>query len=262
MIPPNNSLVKYDNPVLVSRNTDKKTPRARPLKVSPQPPSSPGPVPSPPGTGSGKRTALPPMDAKNAQQTDEILNSILPPREWIENGQLWIQKVSSTPATRLDVVNLQEQLDMRLQQRQARETGICPVRRELYSQCFDELIRQVTINCAERGLLLLRVRDEIRMTIAAYQTLYESSVAFGMRKALQAEQGKADMETKIKELEEEKKELERQVNELKAKCEQIEKRAAEQRAVEEKKHAEEIQFLKRTNQQLKTQLEGIIAPKK
>ena len=30
----------------------------------------------------------------------------------------------------------QEQLDMRLQQRQARETGICPVRRELYSQCF------------------------------------------------------------------------------------------------------------------------------
>lgn len=35
------------------------------------------------------------------------------------------------------------------------------------------------------------------MTIAAYQTLYESSVAFGMRKALQAEQGKADMEKKV-----------------------------------------------------------------
>ena len=46
-------------------------------------------------------------------------------------------------------------------------------------------------------------------------------------------------------------ELERQVNELKAKCEQTEKRAQEQRQVEEKKHAEEIQFLKRTNQQLK-----------
>ena len=44
---------------------------------------------------------------------------------------------------------------------------------------------QVTINCAERGLLLLRVRDQLRMVTAAYQTLYESSVAFGMRKALQ-----------------------------------------------------------------------------
>lgn len=61
----------------------------------------------------------------------------------------------------------------------------------------DELIRQVTINCAERGLLLLRVRDEIRMTIAAYQTLYESSVAFGMRKALDSEKGKADMERQV-----------------------------------------------------------------
>lgn len=56
-----------------------------------------------------------------------------------------------------------------------------------------------------------RVRDEIRMTIAAYQTLYESSVAFGMRKALMAEQGKSDMEQLIKNLEAEKKDLEKQV---------------------------------------------------
>lgn len=55
----------------------------------------------------------------------------------------------------------------------------------------------------------------------------------------------------IDELEADKLELEKQVNELKAKCEQIEKRAQEQRQVEEKKHAEEIQFLKKTNQQLK-----------
>jgi len=137
-----------------------------------------------------------------------------------------------------------------------------PVREELYGQCFDELIRQVTINCAERGLLLLRVRDEIRMTIAAYQTLYESSIAFGMRKALQAEQGKADMEARIKQLEAEKKDLERQVQELKAKAEAIEKREGERRALEEKKHAEEVQFLKRTNAQLKKELETYLSPTK
>ena len=34
-------------------------------------------------------------------------------------------------------------------------------------------------------MLLLRVRDEIQMTLSAYQTLYQSSIAFGMRKALQ-----------------------------------------------------------------------------
>merc|ERR1712100_307958 len=183
------------------------------------------------------------MGKQQLTQTEDILNSILPPREWTEDGQLWVQYVSSTPATRLDVINLQESLDQKLQQRQARETGICPIREELYAQCFDELIRQVTINCAERGLLLLRVRDEIRMTIAAYQTLYESSVAFGMRKALQAEQRKTDMQKKIEELEEEKKDLERQVNELKSKCDAIEKREAERRKADEAKHKEEVEFL-------------------
>jgi dynein light intermediate chain len=49
----------------------------------------------------------------------------------------------------------------------ARESGICPVREELHSQVFDELIREITIDCPERGLLLLRVRDEIKMTIAS-----------------------------------------------------------------------------------------------
>ena len=58
----------------------------------------------------------------------------------------------------------------------------------------------MTINCAERGFLLVRVRDEIKMTVQAYQTLYESSVAYGMRKALQAEQRKAEMLIKMNQL--------------------------------------------------------------
>jgi dynein light intermediate chain len=67
-----------------------------------------------------------------------IYSAVLHCREWTEDGQLWVQYVSSTPATRLEVITLQEQLDNQLQQRQARETGICPVREELYSQCFGE----------------------------------------------------------------------------------------------------------------------------
>ena len=88
------------------------------------------------------------------------------------------------------------------------------VRRELYSQCFDELIRQSTINCVERGLLMLRVRDELKMTLMAYQTLYESSIAFGIRKALKAEQGKAEMESYIQKLELEKAKLDKEVHKI------------------------------------------------
>nr|XP_050844654.1 33 kDa inner dynein arm light chain, axonemal isoform X1 [Vespula vulgaris] len=279
------TLVKYDNPILVTTHPEKI--RKEPMlgKIS--------------TTICKVQTTTPTTDVR--LETVEILNGILPPKEWEEDGQIWTQQVSSTPATRLDVINLQEQLDMKLQQRQARETGICPVRRELYTQCFgmflsfrleknnkivkqnisDELIRQVTINCAERGLLLLRVRDEIKMTLAAYQTLYQSSIAFGMRKALQAEQGKEDLIAIADELRQQKTELENTLTELRHKFDLAEKRSAELKEAEEKKYTEEIQFLKKTNLQLKvieylilhilfiilyylfqTQLEGIIAPKK
>ena len=148
------------------------------------------------------------------------------------------------PASRVDVARLRELLDEKLMERQARESGICPVREELFSQCFDEIIRQVTINEPERGLLLLRVRDEIKMTISAYQTLYQSAVTFGMRKQLQAEHGKADLENKIEELEARKIKLENKVTELKSKIDAIETRNKERKEIEQKKRDQEIDFLK------------------
>lgn len=223
------SLVKYNTPTLVSKSGGKKDKKKE----------------------------------KQTTQTEDILNSILPPREWTEDGQLWVQYVSSTPATRMDVLNLQEQLDHQLQSRQARETGICPVREELYSQCFDELIRQITINCAERGLLLLRVRDEMRMTISAYESLYESSIAYGIRKALVAEQRRTDLTAKLKDLNENKKDLQNQIDTMKANIENTIKRSEEKRGSDESAHAEEKDRIEKTNANLKTSLEALLAaPKK
>lgn len=95
----------------------------------------------------------------------------------------------------------------------------------------------------ERGLLLLRVRDEIMMTIAAYKTLYQSSVTFAMRKQLQAEHGKADLEKHIVELDAKKKKQSNKVIELKSKIEAINTRNQARRDVETKKRKEEIAFL-------------------
>ena len=63
-----------------------------------------------------------------------------------------------------------------------------------------------------------------------------------MRKALMAEQRKAEMETEIKNLESETKDLERQVSELRTKCSAIENREAERRKADEAKHKEEVGF--------------------
>ncbi|NXT68660.1 IDLC protein, partial [Chaetops frenatus] len=264
MAAPPESLLRYCQPVLVSRRGDRasagvsgerRAHRAPPPVSGPEAEGTAVPRPllrrCPLLFPQGQPLKGTPASIPSSQQPQELLNAILPPREWEEAQKLWVQEVSTAPSTRRDVVLLQEQLDRQLQQRQARETGVCPVRRELYTQCFDELIRQTTVSCAERGLLLLRVRDELQLTLSAYQALYESSVAFGVRKALQAEQGKAHLEKRIAELEEENRELEKQVSEEKAKCEAIERQETERREIEEKKHSEEVLFLKRTNQQLK-----------
>merc|ERR1712060_493206 len=120
----------------------------------------------------------------------------------------------------------------------------CPIREELYSQCFDELIRQVT-------------------TICAYQSLYESSIAFGMRKALQAEQRRNQHNKRMKDLMVANRKLREEVEDLETKISQIEQNEAERREQEERKHKEEVELLKKLNASRKEQLETLLqAPKK
>ena len=75
-------------------------------------------------------------DKGKGNKAEEYLNSILPPREFTKDGKLFVQYVSPTPATKADIITLQESLDQKLQHQKARETGICPIREELYAQCF------------------------------------------------------------------------------------------------------------------------------
>lgn len=225
--PKSESLVRYDTPMLVST--------------------------TPPSHQSKKKKL------ETTSATEDILNTILPPREWTEGGQLWVQYVSSTPATRLEVISLRDLLDRKLQEKQARETGVCPVREELYAQCLDEVIRQVTISCAERGLLLLRVRDEIRMTISAYQTLYESSVAYGMRKALSAQHARLQLEADVSRLESTKADLTTQVHELQTKLTAIQDRETARQQRDAEAHQCEVTKYTTINDQLKANLESILA---
>lgn len=107
------SLVMYDTPILVS--TQKKKDNLPGVK-----------------SGSGPQQ----------QRAEDFLNSILPPKEFTDsNGKLWVRYVSPTPATKVEVLNLKNNLDKRLVTGQARDVGICPIRESLFQQCFDELIR-------------------------------------------------------------------------------------------------------------------------
>ena len=133
----------------------------------------------------------------------DALNLILPPKKIITNEQLWVQYVSCTPVTKAEVQNLKEGLDKRIKVLEAKETGICTVREQLYSECFDELIRQVTINCLERGILMMLVKTEYENQIKTYQNLYQSSIAYGIRSYLIIEEEKKRMNDENEQMEEE-----------------------------------------------------------
>ena len=70
------------------------------------------------------------------------------------------------------------------------------------------------------------------MTIQAYQTLYESSIAYGMRKALQAEQSKAEKLLQLASLEKRCNEKAGEIEDLKRSI--IDRLAEEEQEQEEK----------------------------
>ncbi|VDL81517.1 unnamed protein product [Schistocephalus solidus] len=185
LIQPETSLVKYRNPQRIAKKTEDE-------KAS---------------------DGFDPRAACRMQSTESILSSIMPPRRIKIKDEIFIQEVSSSPASRIEVVQLTRLLDQQLEARGAKMTGICPVRRELFSQVFDELIRQLTIHCAERGLLLLRVRNEVATTIAALQSIYASGVVFGLQKSLAREADRNRQENRVVELETEIAQLKKRVKE-------------------------------------------------
>lgn len=87
------TLVRYDNPVLVTKRPEKLVSSRimyfaillsvftyvfKPIQTSPR----------------DEATIQPCIPTEAKRETEEILNAILPPREWEEDGQIWTQKVT------------------------------------------------------------------------------------------------------------------------------------------------------------------------
>jgi dynein light intermediate chain len=195
-------------------------------------------------------------------KVEEQLCSILPPRETIKDDQVYIQKVSSEPASRKTIIEKSELLDKKLQEAQARETGICPARREIYAELIDELIRQVAIESPETGVLFVRIRDEINMTLSAYETIFGASISFGSRKALATELGKEEKRDKLESTEKKAEQLKKLILQHKFELDLVTRREQEEKDALVRRQQDELQFLKRNNQQLKAQVDAIMSARK
>jgi len=97
---------------------------------------------------------------------------MFPPREWTDaEGNTWLSFPSSELPTRDTAMQAHDHLEAELLRRQARSEPLDDVREEVFAEMFDELIRQIALLNPERGLLLLRVRDERRLTLLSLAAL-------------------------------------------------------------------------------------------
>lgn len=150
---------------------------------------------------------------------------------------------------------LQEELDEEFTRLGAQEIGPCDTRRRLYDELFDELVRQEIIVCPERGRLLRMVRREAEVSLESLLKIYESSIAYGIKKKLTFSTEKThltskvtDLLSKVREVNDEIRDLEQRIGEIKEKCkEQEEEKQAELQQVEKtqiNENADVLQDLK------------------
>ena len=226
-----NSLVKYDTPYLIS-STSKNKKTLEDLKETEE------------QSNLYLRKIINKDDDESLinfkYSVKDALNRLLPPKKITDKDQEWVQYVTCNPVAKADVVNLQENLERRLQTEQARETGICPIREKLYQECFDELIRQITLNCLERGILLTRIKKELNMTMNSYQSLYESSIAYGIRSLLLAEEEKKKLNDEIESIEKECENLESEISEIDAKLKEHKENDDKMRKEQKLEHQQAI----------------------
>ena len=78
------------------------------------------------------------------------------------------------------------------------------------------------------------------MTVTSYQNLYESSVAYGIRTLLLAEEEKKKLNDDIERVESECDVLESEINDIINEIEEMKKKDDERREVEKNQHEEEI----------------------
>jgi len=97
------------------------------------------------------------------------------------------------------------------------------------------------------------------MTIDCYKNLYESSIAFGIRKAVHADKYKGEMKSEIEQLEAECSSLQKEVDVRKTEIEKLNSKHEEDRKALMEDHDKHLKQLTDENEFIKEELENLLS---
>ncbi|XP_014252862.1 33 kDa inner dynein arm light chain, axonemal-like [Cimex lectularius] len=193
----------------------------------------------------------------------DILDSIFHPKSWVDKyGNHWLQSVSGEHVSRSDVIRLTNQLENQLRERNVNFERYCPVRRAIFKELFDEMIRQEVIVCPERGLFLLKIRNEFKLWESAYNAMYENSVLYGIKKSVEVKQDLASIEKAAADETLQHNRLMKEIRAMEDAVQMSEKRYEEIGSHLSTKYKEKIDFYVNLNNSIKAQINAIMQPKR
>lgn len=149
-------------------------------------------------------------------------------------------------------------LDKQLEDADLDPVGLSPKRNELYVEHFDSLIQRFydDDDTSDIANLLSRIKDELSMTANSYRKLYESSVTFGLQKALTARHENEDLRTENKALQLENTSLKDRIDYLSRKLSILECKNPNRRSDRQAdKYKLELKRLKECNEEMKHHVE-------
>ena len=170
---------------------------------------------------------------------------------------------STIPSTRHDLAQLHERFDVMLYKEEALEIGLCPKRRRIYNDLFDELIRTITLQCAERGLLLARIKNEFLQWMSTYEEVYSSGMAYGLRQYLCKTEEKRKYEHVIRELESDCRQLQAELEVESERFEKVSQKLTRdnehEQSAEQRLLKKNVNILRSTNEILQRDLHNALS---
>jgi len=165
---------------------------------------------------------------------------------------------STMPSTEYDLKQLEERFHLMLYKEFALENGLCPKRRRIYDDLFNELIRITKIDCFERGYLLERIKNEYIQWMNTYEELYSSSMGYSIRQYLYKIQEKKNFQSVINTLENDCQQLRIELKKETMKYQELTEEINSINTNEDKEldllH-NNVQFLKSNNKKIRDDLE-------
>ncbi|CAG7820061.1 unnamed protein product [Allacma fusca] len=192
------------------------------------------------------------------EDIEGVLNMIKVPLKIVLNGETWTQGLSYMINDCKDASLLESKLEELLEKRKARLEGICPIRREIYDDCLDEVHRQIALEFPERAILLVRCRKEIEQTIATFAGLYGSIQTYNLRQSILQKNGYRDSHDKLKFVKDEKSQMLSTYDSLQNELRHVNAINEAEDAATHKKMHDELEYFRTEHLRLQNQVNNLL----